>query len=385
MDPSTNPSAGLSAAASLGTIPWGGLGKFVGIGVLLASSIAMIVYGYYSSSEGSFQQNIFIGMGSTALVGSVIAIGFLVFGSPEITAGFGSNMGAIVAVLIVSAIAFLIVFSPVIAGESTSKLDSGTTAAIILGVLIAVGAMVGFLLQKAPGKILSETVRRFALILFFFLPYSLLLFGPIVDAITVKFEFVPATIVGFTSIFMNWAIATFFNNGISPPPTNAACEIPGLAMFSSNLVPQPMMASLSILAYIATYISRSTLSGTIINPSISFTNPAGSIWPVWTMYGVVSAVYIAALMNGRCLTLKGILPAVIAPSVYGGIFGILGFEFLAPRYDPGGPAATNRPPVLGGAGSTTPAVGTCAAGGSDGEFICESFENGKLKTKVITE
>lgn len=385
MDPLANPSAGIATASALGQVPWGGLAKFVGIGFLVAGSIAMIVYGYFSSTEGSLQQNIFIGMGSTALVGSVVLIVLLVFGGPNITAGFGSNMGAIVAVLIVSAIAFIIVFSPVIAGETSSTLDAGATAAIVLAVLIVIGGIVGFVIQKAPGKILSETLRRFGLILYFFLPYSLLLFGPVVDAITAKFQFVPATIVGLTSIFINWAISTFFNNGVSPPSLNPTCEIPGLSIFTSNLVPQPMMASLSILAYIATYISRSTLSGTIINPSISFTNPGGSIWPVWALYGSAAAVYIAGLMGSGCLTAKGILPAVIAPSVYGGIFGILGFEFLAPRYDPGSAAATGRPSVLGGTGSTTPTVGTCAAGSSDGEFICESFENGKLKRTVMTE
>jgi hypothetical protein len=385
MDPSVNPSA---AAANLGTTSWGGIGKMIGpIGtvVLLVASITFIVYGYYSMPEGSLQQNYSIGFGSVALVATVLLALSLTGVLPNFSGGFGTNTGAIVAVVIVSAIAFLIVFSPVIAGESSSTLGAGSTAAIVLAVLIVIGVMVGFLLQQAPGKILSETVRRVGLILYFFLPYSLILLGPIIDAITTKFQFVPATIVGITSIFMNWAISTFFNNGVSPVPSNIACEIPGLSIFSSNLIPQPMMASLSILAYFATYISRSTLSGTIIHPSISFTNAGNLIWPVWAVYGVVAAVYTAALMGSGCLTVKGVLPAIIAPSVYGGIFGILGFEFLAPRYDPGGAAATNSRPLIGGASSTTPTVGTCAAGSSDGEFICESFENGKLKRTTMTE
>jgi len=363
-------------------------GETWGVAGLFVFGLMLFLVGYFAIPDSSAGNNeirtAFLVLGGLAAF-LVAPIGFFMISKYSSNVGFGQNTGAIVTILIVAAIAFLIVFSPAMTGGGSPTLDAGGTAAVVLAVLIAMGIGVGGLLYYAKDKGLTDVIRRFGLILYFFLPYSLFVFGPIVDTITSKFQFIPSSIVGVTSIFINWAIATFFNNGVSPVSSNVSCEIPGLVGFSSNLVPQPMMASLSTLAYIATYISRSTLSGSPLHPSISFTNPGGAIWPVWALYGSVAAVYIASLMSSQCLTLKTVLPAVIAPTVYGGIFGILGFEFLAPRYDPGSPAATNMPAVLGKTGSTTPTVGTCAAGSSDGEFICESFENGKLKTKVITE
>lgn len=358
-------------------------GVVLGLSALFIAGLALFLVGYFAISSGSnaTRTGFMVTGGIAAFLLAPIA--FFALSKYSSNVKFG-DWKPVALIVIVSVIAFAIVFAPAMVGTSTT-MDPYLIAFIVLLSAMALVAILLFLYFKSSQFVGANIITRISLILAYFLPYALLLFGPIVDIITFKTQFLPSSIVGLSGIFMNWIFATYFNNGTPPKSENIECEIPGLSMLSSNLVPQPMMASLSILAYIATYISRSTLTGSPIHPSISFTNPASVIWPAWSLYGVVAGAYVGTFAHKKCIPsfLAGIRSLAI-PTLWGGIFGILGFEFLAPRYDQTGSSAS--PAVLGsGKGSTAPTVGTCAAGSSDGEFICESFENGKLKTKVITE
>lgn len=377
--------------------------------VIKYGGLLILALGIVSVSLG---MTIFTGNSSniTIIVGAVaISVGALFFLSQTFVGesiknvfsgvGLGGNAGAIGLILTVSIIAFVLVFIPAITKTSPSS-DPYLGALIgvifsIVGVLVLV-----YLYNKSSQFVAADVISRISRILYYFLPYALFTFGPLVDIITQKLQFLPATVVGLSSIFINWSLATVLSGGNAPVSKSGGCEIPGLAFFSSNLVPQPMMATLSMLAYIATYLSRSTLSGAGRDLSISFTNDPNMIWPPWLLYGIVAGAYAGAFISNECLTWKGVIPAILAPAVYGGIFGILGFEFLAPRYDPTAPAASrpilgpggtrrcpdgSAPGLDGTCGSSVSAVGTCSAGSNDGEFICESFENGKLKTQIMTE
>lgn len=390
MDSARSASAGTAAVAtSSGTTL--STRAYILIGFLIVGGLIFFLTGFFAfpanntSDLNSGLRYFFTFFGGIVAFGTVIMVILKLTGSME-----GVKLGdwkPIALIVVVSVIAFAIVFAPAMTRTGTT-LDPYLIAFIVLLCAMAVVGILLFLYYKSSQFVGANIITRISLILAYFLPYALLMFGPIVDIITFKTQFLPSTVVGLTGIFMNWIFATYFNGGTPPTSQNIECEIPGLSMLSSNLVPQPMMASLSILAYIATYISRSTLTGSPVHPSISFTNPASVIWPAWLLYGVISGAYLGVFAYKKCMPsfVAGVRSLAI-PTLWGSVFGILGFEFLAPRYDQTGPTGLSPPPaVLGaGKGSTAPIVGTCAAGSSDGEFICESFENGKLKTKVMTE
>jgi hypothetical protein len=292
--------------------------------------------------------------------------------------GLGGNSAAALLVIVVSIIAFALVFIPSYSGATTiSDPYLGALVGVIVGA-VALG-FIGILARYSERAKPAEVITHITLILYHFLPYALFLFGPLVDIITQKLQFTPASIVGFSSIFINWIVSIFFNKGVTPIVENYACEIPGLAAFTSNLVPQPMMSTLSAVAYIAAYVSKVKLSGGFISPTMTFAANTNAIWPIWTFYGALYGLHAAVLNAQKCLTPGKAIAGLLAPAMYGGLVGLIASEVLEPKASA---SATGSPPILG---STTPTVGTCAAGSSDGEFICESFENGKLKTKVMTE
>jgi hypothetical protein len=152
-----------------------------------------------------------------------------------------------------------------------------------------------------------------------------------------------------------------------------------------------MVSVLSTIAYIATYISRST-------PGQGFAVAFDYRWPAWALFFGVFGLQWIILGSTGCLTKKpgvtypydpkmGPLAAMVFSLAWGGILGAIGFEVLEGRSDTQGATGAGGSPALGATvtASLTPTVGTCAAGSSDGEFICESFENGKLKRTVMTE
>jgi hypothetical protein len=352
--------------------------------------------------------SIVLGIGNQTNVGSDIA---------KENYNLGGSLGLILGVAIV--VYSLGWFSKLSAfANSTERLKSLTTIAIVLAA--TVGIFVALFYNYAPGEAFSfstmliviaiivaifgslfmysgkipiaNLISRGALTFYYFAPYGFFMFGLLTDLLTKRLQFSGASFTGLTAILLNFAISKLFFPGIpgSPDPINPLCEIPGLAFLSSKIAPQSMVSILSTIAYIATYISRSTIS----NGSMVFAEDSQYRWPAWALFFGVFAVQSAVLGYNGCLTtgpdgmtMGGKLSLALTGSLaYGGALGAIAYSFLdSPSRGPGGTAAAPGGPVLGGTGSTTPTVGTCAAGGSDGEFICESFENGKKTTKVMTE
>lgn len=393
MDPLRNPSIGLTSTSTptagsvLGLNP--AIGWFPTLS-LLAVSLTGLLLSIYAFT-GTSSTTVF----SVSLISLIIGLLFLLwrqissifsfFTPSKVSLGadgeFRKTIGIVVFLL---ALGFVLVFIP-------AYLQGGVdvTAAAVGGFFGILGLLmiIGFVSSKADQNKTAAVIKRISFILYYFLPYALFSFGPIVDIITNKLQFTVGSMVGVSSIFLNWIAATLFNGGVPPTadPSKIGCEVPGLAGFSSNLIPQTMMANLSMFAYIATYISRSTLSGPAATPTISFANPASTVWPVWVAYLALAGISTVTFSYTGCLKVLQIPQALIAPTLYGGLFGLLASEVLGPRYAPGGAGANASQGLLGGTPTTTPTVGTCAAGSSDGEFICESFENGKLKIEKLTE
>ena len=107
------------------------------------------------------------------------------------------------------------------------------------------------------------------------------------------------------------------------------------------------------------------------------------------------------LAGQGCLTPQKAIGGLIVPLGWGGILGLIGFSVLdrggsppppivpgAPLLGPGGTRICpdgSIPGINGKCPELLSSAPTCSAGSGDGEFVCESFKNGKLETKVIAE
>jgi hypothetical protein len=245
-------------------------------------------------------------------------------------------------------------------------------------VIILIVGMILFTLNKFSAQgIAANVITRFVFSLYFFMPYALFTFGLVNDAVTKKLQYIPAGFAGLSGVFANFLLSLTLNNGITSPVENPLCEIPGLSDFSSTLAPQSMMFTLSTLAYIATYISRSNIGGTR-----GFVLESDYIWPSWVLFFGVAALHIFVLYGTACLTGTKAAWGIVLPLVWGSIMGVIGFSTLERTVDKESTPADTQ---LKSSSSSDVPTATCSAGAKDGEFVCESFENGKLKTKVMTE
>ena len=271
---------------------------------------------------------------------------------------------------------------------ATGETLSFATALLIIIFVVVIFAALFFFSGKIP---IANLISRSLLILFYFMPYAFFTFGILVDILTRQIQFTGASFTGFTAVLFNYAFSLVANDGVVPEVEKPLCEIPGLSFLTSTIMPQSMVSVLSTLAYIATFISRTPTAGgsTAVN--------AAYIWPSWALFFGIAGLQSVMLASTGCLkTPEGTplqnsgpvkaLKAFLFSLAYGGSIGALAYEFLGKRAGTADAVAAGGSPVLGStSGSTTPTVGTCAAGSSDGEFICESFENGKLKRTVMTE
>jgi hypothetical protein len=144
-----------------------------------------------------------------------------------------------------------------------------------------------------------------------------------------------------------------------------------------------MMFTQSAIAYIATYISRSNVGGVS-----GYVVDADYRWPAWVLYFGIFGIHTLILGANGCLNANRTILGLTVPLAWGGIMGLIGFSILE-RTGRSNNAASQSggAPVLGATVNTqlksdSP---TCSAIGNGDEFVCESFKNGKLETKVLTE
>lgn len=268
------------------------------------------------------------------------------------------------------------------------------SSAVLVG--LSVIGIIGLLYVFSGKQQLANVITRFSFSLYFFIPYALFTFGIVVDMLTRSLQYTPASFAGLTGILINFATSLMFTNGVVPPVTNALCEIPGLSQFSSAIAPQSMMFSLSILAYIAAYTTRMKGGSLVVDPQF--------IWPPWAMYFGLAGLHYVVLGANGCLTGPKAVGGLLFPLAWGGIIGLIGSTVLKSANPTTPTTPTSTPfgyhetrickdgsiPGINGkcpddSTPTTSTVGTCSAGSGDGEFVCESFKNGKLETKVMTE
>ena len=382
-------------------------------------SIVMIVIGSIlagvaqTASDGNetVKQN-YIGGGSAFIIIGV-AVALYASGGFATMVEFskkteGGSFFSLFLVIVVTISIFVALF------YSYSPPDVIPFASVVL-IILAVLGTVGVLYVFSGKQQIANVITRFAFSLFYFMPYTVFSYGIISDIITRSIQYTPASFTGLTGVLLNFAISAFMSpGGVAPQVSNPLCEIPGMSQLSSSFVPQPMMFTLSTIAYIATYISRSNIggiSGYVVN--------ADYRWPAWALYFGVYGLQLVVLSAQGCMNPTKAIGGLLAPLGWGGIMGLIGFSVLERGGSPPVPVVPGLPvipatvsmkcpdgsnsfagkcPAVDGKcpNGRTPVAGmcslyesssapTCSAGSGDGEFVCESFKNGKLETSVMTE
>ena len=388
MDALNNPSADLaaSAATSGGFLSnWQG---WVGLVSAIVGIVLLIVGNQTNVANDTVKQNYNLGGSIFFIAGAAFIFGNF-SGFKKTRAYFEESekrkvWGTILIVLMTTIAIFVALFY----NYASSETVSFSTAILVILIVVIIFVVLFRFSGKVP---IANLISRSLLILFYFMPYAFFTFGIVTDIITRQLQFSGASFTGLTAVLFNYAASLLFTGGVAPTVQKPLCEIPGLAFLPSILAPQSMVATLSTLAYIATYISRS-------KPGQGFAVAAEYRWPAWALFFGVFGLQYGVLGVTGCLERKeGIeypydprvapLVAMAVSLLYGGIMGAVGFGVLESRGDTTGATSAGGSPALGAdiTASLTPTVGTCAAGSSDGEFICESFENGKLKRRVMTE
>jgi hypothetical protein len=383
------PSGSLSTTAAIvgtGLTSWN---FWLGLASTIVGIVLLIVGNQTNVANDTVKQNYNLG-GSMFLIVGVAVIagkrGFDWFKGVATETETRKIWGTILIVLMTTIAIFVALFY----NYASSETVSFSTAILVILIVVIIFVVLFRFSGKVP---IANLISRSLLILFYFMPYAFFTFGIVTDIITRQLQFTGASFTGLTSVLFNYAISLFCTDGVAPTVQKPLCEIPGLAFLPSILAPQSMVATLSTIAYIATYISRST-------PGQGFAVAAEYRWPAWALFfGVFGLQYGVLGVTGCLEPREGIkypydprlapLVAMAWSLLYGGIMGSVGFGILSiqGREDTTGASSAGGSPALGATvtASLTPTVGTCAAGSSDGEFICESFENGKLKRRVMTE
>jgi hypothetical protein len=390
-----------AAASSFSSFPgFSGLFTAKGIfGLILAivGIILAILANTSSSTDNQTTREAYNVGAAFTLIPAIILIILSTFGFDNFKT-FATNVGGrtFFSGFVVLAIVIAI-FTALFYNYSPDEAISFSSALLItLLVIVTIGTLYVFSGKEQ----ISASITRFIFSLYFFMPYAFFTFGFIADILTNRLQYIPASFAGLTGVFVNFILGLLMNNGQVPEVTNPLCEIPGLSKLSSVAAPQSMMFTLSSLAYIATYISRSNVGGVS-----GFVLPENKIWPSWVLYFSLAVFHIFVLYkNGCMMTGRRIATSVVLPLGWGGILGLIGFSIKERSGSPSQQAPSSasllgsggiqtcpdgRPPDANGRcgtySSATPGVGTCTAGVGEGEFVCESFKNGKAETKIITE
>jgi len=230
-------------------------------------------------------------------------------------------------------------------------------------------------------------IPSWIMIMYYFLPYTLFLFGVINDGITRKPQYSLGSVAGMAGIFINSIISKFTGG---PMQDDDICGIPGLRALSSHIFPQNMVFNLTVLSYIAsiaTIQNSSSLDETI---------------PGWSIVGFLFIVHSLVFSRSGCEFDKntGVSKWAIG-NYYLRMFGTLlyslafGSGFAAIAAYVVNPAIAQNTSSGGGGGPWLGPGGTqqmeqCQSMGTDSstgddQFVCEAYKNGELITSTIVE
>lgn len=246
---------------------------------------------------------------------------------------------------------------------------------------------------REPGGFLQYfSIINWFKVLYYFLPYSLFLFGIIYDGLVRKIKFFPAGFVGLGAVLINHLLSLATREGGNASIDNDLCGIPGMNGWGSKIAPQNITFATAVLSYLASYITSTQ----------SDSQYSGIAWAgvfiVWIIQTIVfnrSDCY-KYKQTGWLWTSGNEMVSRIAPPLLGlfsGMFwgGLSGW--LIGTYVGVGPGVdvTQQQSLLGGKGpamaptSGTAGAGKCSPTDSDDAFVCEAYKNGELVTSTIVE
>lgn len=227
-------------------------------------------------------------------------------------------------------------------------------------------------------------------ILYYFLPYALFLFGVIYDGLVRKIKFFPAGFVGLAAVYLNSSISWLTGGSYEDKDI---CGIPGMSKWGSDITPQNIVFTTSVLSYIASYIT----SGDPTNSAY-----AGSAWAgVFAVWLLQTGIFNAQeCYSGKLwfLTFGNSIATRIVPPLIGLASGMLwgglaGWGFSNLKGDDAGVGLsseakqsltqTSGPAMASTSG--TAGAGKCSPTSDDDQFVCEAYKNGELVTSTIVE
>lgn len=148
---------------------------------------------------------------------------------------------------------------------------------IIIGSIVGVMSVIGGIMYMYQSLVSKTAPRQIAIVtagktLYYFIPYSLFLFGIIYDAINAKIQYLPAGFVGLLAVFLNYVASSFlYRNERMLERDIDICGIPGMGTLWSRISPQNMLFSTTVLSYITAVnvtLHPSTLKATLSGVSL---------------------------------------------------------------------------------------------------------------------
>lgn len=266
---------------------------------------------------------------------------------------------------------------------------AGTVIVLVIGVAIGYTVKTG---NVVPGFVY---LKNWFMVLYYFLPYALFLFGVIYDGLVRKIKFFPAGFIGLATVVISWGISRLAAG--APVNDTDICGLPGISNIGSNLAPQNILFASTVMSYIAAYISGSQTDSAYSGAAwggvfITFAIQAFGYWfndcfkskEKTLPGGVVTNSWILQL-GGAGPPMIGLFLGMLVGGLSGGLLG---------KYGGGGigvglsseakQSVSSTGPAMGSTSGVTGA-GKCSSTDSDDQFVCEAYKNGELVTSTIVE
>lgn len=254
------------------------------------------------------------------------------------------------------------------------------------------GTRVPFTYESGPrtsGFLDSFSLVNWFKVLYYFLPYGLFLFGVIYDGLVRRIKFFPAGFVGLAIMAITRMITGATTGGITDKDI---CGVPGMSGWGSDIAPQNIVFTTTVLSYLASYISASQ----------SDSSYSGSAWAgvfsVWILQAYRFYKDDCNLSHRWWFTGGDATWSKFVPSFIGLLLGMLvgglsGYGFSNLQGDSAGVGISSEAKQsLGKTGgpamaptSDTAGAGKCSPTGDDDQFVCEAYKNGELVTSTIVE
>lgn len=204
-----------------------------------------------------------------------------------------------------------------------------TIIGIVVGSILGFMSLIGGIMYVADRIKRGTPIRELAIItggrtLYYFIPYSLFLFGIAYDVLDLQVKYSPSGFIGLLAVFLNYITSSIFSGNSNIGAVPDVCGIPGMSQMGSSISPQNILYSTTVLSYI-------TAANVTIDPTSLYNLIPGIALAV--LFFVQLMMYYADgcqnytwLANG----FKGSLPlifALLGGLLIGGSFG-WGFTIL---------------------------------------------------------